>query len=108
MQFNEYQEEAIRTAVYPRAISGIYPVLGLCGETGEVAEFVKKLHRDHGGMLNDELAEKLKKELGDVLWYLSAISREYGFTLDDIATGNLRKLEERRVKGTIHGTGSDR
>jgi NTP pyrophosphatase (non-canonical NTP hydrolase) len=72
-----------------------YPTLGLAGEAGEVANIVKKIQRDHGGEINDEIRQKLKDELGDVLWYISACADELGLTLTEIAEYNVAKLAKR-------------
>ena len=96
MNFEEYQSEASQTALYPRRLNNLeYPTLGLTGEAGEVANIVKKIQRDHGGVINDEIREKLTDELGDVLWYISACADELGITLDQIAEFNVRKLAKR-------------
>ena len=96
MNFEEYQTEASATALYPRRMSNLeYPTLGLAGEAGEVANVVKKIQRDHAGVLNEETREKLKDELGDVLWYISACADELGLTLTEIAEFNVRKLAKR-------------
>lgn len=96
MNFSDYQSEASQTALYPRRLSNLeYPTLGLAGEAGEVANIVKKIQRDHDGVLNDEIREKLKDELGDVLWYISACADELGLTLDEIAEYNVQKLARR-------------
>jgi NTP pyrophosphatase (non-canonical NTP hydrolase) len=96
MNFEEYQSEASQTAHYPRRMSNLeYPTLGLAGEAGEVANIVKKIQRDHSGILNDEIRGKLKDELGDVLWYISACADELGITLTEIAEYNVNKLAKR-------------
>ena len=96
MDFDEYQNEASRTALYPERLNNLgYPTLGLAGEAGEVANIVKKIQRDHGGKLNDEIKERLKDELGDVLWYISACADELGLTLKEIAEYNVAKLAKR-------------
>ena len=96
MNFEEYQSEASQTALYPRRMENLeYPTLGLAGEAGEVANIVKKIQRDHGGIINDETRLKLKDELGDVLWYISACADELGITLADIAAYNVNKLAQR-------------
>ena len=96
MNFEEYQSEASQTALYPRRMSNLeYPTLGLTGEAGEVANIVKKIQRDHGGVINDEIRTKLKDELGDVLWYISACADELGITLTQIAEYNVAKLAKR-------------
>ncbi len=96
MNFEEYQSAAGRTALYPRRLSNLeYPTLALAGEAGEVANIVKKIQRDHGGELTDEVRAKLKDELGDVLWYISACADELGLTLGEIAEFNVNKLAKR-------------
>ncbi len=96
MNFEEYQSEASQTAHYPRRMSNLeYPTLGLAGEAGEVANIVKKIQRDNAGVINDEIRIKLKDELGDVLWYISACADELGLTLTEIAEYNVNKLAKR-------------
>lgn len=96
MNFEEYQSEASATALYPRRMSNLeYPTLGLTGEAGEVANIVKKIQRDSGGVITDETRLKLKDELGDVLWYISACADELGMTLAEIAEYNVGKLAKR-------------
>ncbi len=107
MEFNKYQEIARTTAVYKEP-KIIYPALGLTGEAGECAEQVKKMLRDDGGKLSDERKENLKKEIGDVLWYLANLSADLGFKLNDIAKANLKKLKDRKKRNVIHGSGSNR
>ena len=109
MDFKTYQKLARETAQYPNLGSNfIYPTLGLVGEAGEVAEKVKKIIRDKGGILDNESKISIKKELGDVLWYISNISTELQFELEDVAALNLEKLKLRSAKGTISGSGDDR
>lgn len=99
MNFEEYQAKASVTALYPRRMSNLeYPTLGLAGEAGEVANVVKKIQRDLGGQINDEFRLKLKDELGDVLWYISACADELGITLEEIAEYNVEKLAKRHGK----------
>jgi NTP pyrophosphatase (non-canonical NTP hydrolase) len=96
MKFEEYQMEAKQTALYPNRLKNLeYPTLGLAGEAGEVANIVKKIQRDHGGVITDDTRTKLKDELGDVLWYISACADELGLTLTEIAEYNVEKLAKR-------------
>lgn len=76
---------------------------GLGGEAREVLENLKKFVRD--GTLDKQ---KLKKELGDVLYYLTTIGRTFGFSLEDIMQANIDKLTNRLAKGTMRGSGDDR
>tara|TARA_B100000925_G_C21799899_1_gene384157 strand:- start:279 stop:608 length:330 start_codon:yes stop_codon:yes gene_type:complete len=109
MEFDSYQIKARKTAMYPDLGSNnIYPTLGLVGEAGEVAEKVKKVLRDKNGNFDIESKEAIKKELGDVLWYLSNLCTEFNFSLNDVAKLNLEKLELRASSGKITGSGDDR
>ena len=109
MDFKTYQKKARLTAQYPNIDSNyIYPTLGLVGEAGEVAEKVKKVIRDKKGIFDEESKKGIKKELGDVLWYLSNICTEFDFNLEDVALQNLEKLRLRALNGKISGSGDDR
>jgi NTP pyrophosphatase (non-canonical NTP hydrolase) len=103
---NEYQTAAAKTAIYPQG--SLYPFLGLSGETGEVSELAKKCIRDEDGVWSDERRAKLKKELGDVLWYLAAIARDHGMSLQEIAQANIEKLYSRLTRDQIKGSGDNR
>ena len=99
LTFEEYQSNARQTALYPNRLNNLeYPTLGLTGEAGEVANVVKKIQRDFGGELTPEIRAKLKDELGDVLWYISACADELGLTLEEIAEFNVEKLKARHQK----------
>jgi len=109
MDFNEYQKESRKTAIYPQKGNNlIYPTLGLVGEAGEVAEKVKKLIRDKNFVVDEEFKEGVKKELGDVLWYLAQLCTELGISMEDVAKTNLEKLFSRLERGKIHGSGDER
>ena len=109
MDFKTYQKNARETAQYPDLGSNnIYPTLGLVGEAGEVAEKVKKVIRDKNGIFDNESKLGIKKELGDVLWYISNLCTELNFNLEDVALQNLDKLKLRAAKGKISGSGDDR
>lgn len=120
---DDYQTAATALAVYPGQGSVIgltYVGLKLAGEAGEVSEKIGKALRDDDVVraypdgiftfddLPEERVEALKKELGDVLWYVSAAAAELGFTLSDIAGANLDKLYDRRDRGVLQGSGDDR
>jgi NTP pyrophosphatase (non-canonical NTP hydrolase) len=109
MQFNDYQDRAAKFAIYPTLGQPIvYPALGLNGEAGEVAEKVKKLVRDTDGTITEDFRKAICKELGDALWYISETARQAGLSLEDVAAGNLAKLDERLNNGTINGSGDNR
>lgn len=119
--FDEYQEHASRTAIYPgigtyavrdpEVGSGMEPLaylgLKLAGEAGEVAEKIGKAIRDG---VTDEAAwaSLMKKELGDVTWYASQIAKELGFRFSEVADENLRKLFDRQQRGVLGGSGDNR
>jgi len=109
LDFNLYQKQARKTAVYPNLGNNfIYPTLGLTGEAGEVAEKIKKVLRDKKGFIDRNTQRELKKELGDVLWYLANLATEIGLSLEEIAVQNLKKLSSRKKRGKIHGSGDNR
>ena len=109
MRLSDYQERSRATAVYPGAGDNLlYPTLGLCGEAGEVAEKVKKMVRDDGGVLSAQRRAALSKELGDVLWYLAQLATEAELDLEAIAQDNLDKLLSRQRRSVLHGSGDDR
>ena len=105
VELTEYQRAAQETAIFPEDMGIVYTALGLTGEAGEVANQVKKIIRDDGGTVSYERRFKLRDEMGDVLWYLSALATQLGLSLEDIAWGNIEKLRKRQQKGTLQGSG---
>ena len=109
MNLSDYQARSRATAVYPgQGENLLYPTLGLCGEAGEVAEKVKKMVRDEGGVLSDERRAALGKELGDVLWYVAQLATEADLDLGELAEANLEKLLSRQRRDVLSGSGDDR
>lgn len=109
MTFEEYQEKSRQTAIYPnKGNNFVYPVLGLNGEAGEVAEKIKKVLRDENSQITENKKEELAKELGDVLWYLSQMATELGLSFDYIANLNIEKLMSRKERGKLSGSGDNR
>lgn len=86
----------------------VYPVLGLLGETGEIANKLKKVARDGKGMQTDEQSAEIVKEIGDVQWYVAAIATELRAKLGTIAGGNLIKLASRQARNVLGGSGDNR
>lgn len=105
MRFNDYQEKAYATAIYPDSANVIYPALGLAGEAGEVANKVKKLVRGDTISLN---RDEMIGELGDVLWYLAVLAEDLGISLNVVAERNLKKLADRKARGVLQGSGDNR
>lgn len=96
MEFNEYQDIAKNTdqrKSTSEEISRLIPLLGLIGEIGSVASEHKKRLRD--GQSYTTFKEKFKKELGDVLWYISTLAGDMDIKLDDVANTNLSFIKER-------------
>lgn len=99
MRLNQYQEKAKETAT-STANSMTYLALGLNGESGEVAELVKKALRvGLKGQNIETFRERCVDELGDVLWYVAVFADYFGVTLDEVAQRNLNKVNARKVSG---------
>jgi NTP pyrophosphatase (non-canonical NTP hydrolase) len=108
MNFSKYQEEAVKTAIYGAENKVNYPILGLVGEAGEIANKYKKVIRDDGGILQPDKRKALADELGDVLWYMAALANDLGVSLEQVAKDNLAKLASRKKRGVISGSGDKR
>lgn len=132
--FDGYQSFCATTAIYPGKGSflGLMYVAGkLNGEAGEVAENVFKALRDDSivesfevreynyafvsdavsvnlGIISPERREKIKKELGDTLWYVARVAAELGYPLSEIAAANAVKLGDRKERGVLQGSGDER
>lgn len=104
MNFDTYQEEAAKTAIYPADAEVTYPLLGLVSEVGEFAGKIKKVIRDGSDIDHNAL----KAELGDILWYAAALATDCGWSLDEIASNNIQKLKDRQNRGVIQGSGDNR
>lgn len=125
MELNEYQKRAMSTCL-PSCDNFAYMMLNLVGEVGEFSSKVGKAIR-HGNVTIDgnkiqggessdtmELDDwyafygELEKEAGDILWQLSGLCQEMGWTLEDVAQKNLEKLASRKTRGVIDGNGDNR
>ena len=106
MNFKEYQNKAEVFAIYKDKV--IYPTLGLSSEAGEVCGKIKKILRDQDGEFTEKNNEELAAELGDVLRYISAIATDLGLDLNQIAQKNIDKLESRKNRNKIQGSGDNR
>ena len=105
--FINYSKDASITACYPEDTAIEYCILGMVGEAGEIANKYKKILRGDK-VLDDKNREALKYEIGDVLWYLSQLSTELGYTLEEVAKMNIEKLHSRYKRNQIKGDGDDR
>jgi NTP pyrophosphatase (non-canonical NTP hydrolase) len=110
MTFEEYQKQAMTTAIYKDDFvkSLLYRTLGMVGEAGEVAEKVKKIIRDNDCVITEAAKMELIKEMGDVLWYLQALSDHLGVPFEDVARTNLAKLASRQQRNILKGSGDNR
>lgn len=109
MDFNEYQKKAWKTAIYPNKCRNVYyPAMGLAGESGEILNKVSKIMRDDEGCITEQRRIELKKEIGDLLWYVAALANELRIDLNDIAEENIKKLELRKERGVLKGSGDER
>lgn len=129
MNFTDYQRNTNRTAIYKNSIKELiftdmeekhknerienslklsYISLGLAGEAAEIANKVKKIIRDKGGLIEEETKEDLLKEAGDVLYYLAQFVEFLGGDFEQVANNNLEKLFSRLERGQINGSGDNR
>lgn len=104
LTFNDYQQAAHSTAIYPPENGLEYLVSGLTGEAGEVAGKAAKFFRGDGDLDKEALA----KEVGDVLWFIAELSYHLGVPMEDVAQANLDKLASRKARGTLKGNGDNR
>lgn len=110
MTFDEYQKQALTTVISngDEFKDLLHWVLGVNGEAGELAEKVKKIIRDKNGTVSQQDKEELAKELGDVLWYLAVFAHDLGVPFETIAKQNLDKLQSRKARGVLGGSGDNR
>jgi NTP pyrophosphatase (non-canonical NTP hydrolase) len=130
MQLNEYQDKTDQTDIYSPDINtyvdgleipdktkadnlknllGLtYVILGIAGEAGELANKMKKIIRDNNGQLNLSNLTDLAKENGDVTWYNARIFKHLGFSFDEGAELNLKKLFARKEQDKLTGSGDNR
>lgn len=102
MELNTYQKQARRSRL-PTA-DAAYVLVNLTGEVGELNSLVAKAVRDD----HDIDVEKVKLELGDILWHIAALADDFNMSLDLIAKANIEKLTSRQKKNTLKGSGDDR
>lgn len=105
LSFKEYQIKSRETAIYE---DEVYPYLGLSGEVGELLNKYKKILRDGNNIITDEFINDASYELGDILWYLAQIASDLDLSLDKIAKNNIKKLQDRKARGKLKGSGDNR
>lgn len=109
MNLNEYQQLALRTAAPKDKKNEVFHLLlGLVGEAGEIAEKSKKIVRDKGSDFSQVDLDDLKKELGDLLWYIAVLADYFDIKLDEIGEKNIAKLASRLERGVLSGSGDNR
>ena len=113
MKIEEYSQKALSTLTSTHDYGDISSelmaqVLGLIGESSEVAEKFKKIIRVKSGVLTDEDRQEIVKELGDILWYVNSVATLMGSNLEEVASKNLEKVLSRKERGQIHGSGDNR
>jgi NTP pyrophosphatase (non-canonical NTP hydrolase) len=106
---NEYQQKCLEYAL-PTSLNSAYLVSGLCSEAGEVAGAYAKWIRDGASRVveSEAYCQNIKKEVGDVLWFCATLSDYYGFDLESVMRHNIEKLEDRKQRNVISGSGDDR
>lgn len=105
MNLNEYQKAATDTCIHT-AYNQNYLIAGLVAEAGEVAGKYAKHIRDETPFV--ELTDELKKELGDVLWFVAVLANYHFISLETIARINIDKLQSRKERGVLGGSGDNR
>lgn len=109
MNLNDYQKLALRTASPKDKKDELFHLLlGLCGETGEIAEKAKKIVRDQASDFSKWDTVDLTKELGDVLWHIAVIADYFDIPLAEVGETNIAKLADRLNRGVIGGSGDNR
>lgn len=113
MTFNEYQKQALTTAHVGKdnkntLMEKTIWVMGIAGEAGEVVEKWKKIVAYKEGKISAEDTQELKKELGDVIWYIAVLADSLGLTLEEVMQLNVQKLIDRKKRGVIKGQGDNR
>ncbi len=114
MNLNDYQKAAVKTDMTKGKGEGVLSiafmdkVLGLLGESGEIAEKLKKILRDKDAQLSEDDRQELAKELGDVLWYTAVMADYLKMPLDKVASNNIAKLKSRHKRGKLAGSGDNR
>lgn len=103
ISFNLYQDfcQSVRLETADEQ----YARENLVAEVGELFSLTAKARRD-GRKFDHQ--QNIKKELGDILWSVAIIALDNGFTLQDIADGNVSKLTQRKLNNTLQGSGDNR
>lgn len=106
MNIKEYQKFTPTTALYPKEMEDYYLSTGLAAEAGEVAGVYAKYFR--GDYTRQVLIQKVKKELGDNMWFISQICKSLDLSIEELLDSNVEKLTSRKDRGVLKGDGDDR
>lgn len=106
MNIIEYQNFCLSTAVYPNISKNWkYPLIGLFGEIGELANILKKATRDNEDQITENKRRECIDELGDIFWYLMVLCYELKIDPIIVLGNNIGKLKTRMENNTIHDKG---
>lgn len=110
MTFDEYQKKALTTAIHhpDKLMDQTIFAMGISGEAGEVLEKWKKIVAYKDGQITKEDIAEIKKELGDVVWYIAVLAESLGLSFSEVMQVNIDKLESRKRRGTQRGAGDNR
>lgn len=110
LSLSDYQKWTDETAIYPAAGKKnieelMYCGLGIASEAGEMANYIKKLYRDGD---TPELRNLIRDELGDILWYAARTAEALDVSLEDVMVKNHDKLNSRKARNVLKGSGDNR
>jgi len=113
MQINQHAKWTDSVCIYPdygtgRITALSYVGLKLAGEVGEVVEHIGKAMRDDRGIITEERKKKIAKEIGDVYWYLARVCRDLRIDPSQVLDENYDKLNDRKDRNVLGGSGDDR
>lgn len=114
MDLRDYSKKALEVKLYggdeisPLFSNLTHLCLGLGGECGELLEKIKKQIRDKKCELSEKDKELISKELGDIIWYWSAICDELQLDPNYVLKQNLEKVEDRLKREVLKGNGDER
>lgn len=115
MNFKQYQKEAKKFDLHdsfdfskPNDICFMEKFMGLSEETGELMGKMKRVFRQKEDKISVEKVEEISAEMGDILWYLTLIAEYLGLEIEDIAKQNIEKLDDRKSRNKIEGSGDKR
>lgn len=113
ISFDAYQIATSDTAIYPGANSAEFEAINYClvgaaGEIGEIMNKWGKIIRDNASEINYEQRKDMSEEIGDVFWFLTRAADELGFSVEAILSKNLEKLQSRKARGVLSGSGDNR